>query len=154
MNKEEIKSKMQSIEESIKEQTNELNKLRLEMDKPEKPTLEEMCRGERMRYLNSRGLILDNPQLGYNHDSYLSRERAEKELLRIKLSVIADYLNGGLFEPEDEQGYYIYFSGYSNDIKVSSGLRDRYGFILFRTRELAEQAMTYFTNEELIKLLK
>jgi len=154
MNKQEIKSKMQSIEESIKEQTNELNKLRLEMDKPEKPTLEEMCEGKIMFFLDNEGDILDNCLSGYEPDSYLSRERAEKELLRIKLSVIADYLNGGLFEPEDEQGYYIYFSGYSNDIKVSSGIRDRYGFILFRTRELAEQAMTYFTNEELIKLLK
>jgi len=152
MNKQEIKSKMQSIEESIKEQTNELNKLRLEMDKPEKPTLEEMCKGKTMYFPLDSGFI--DFTRSYRKDSYLSHERAEKELLRIWLSVIADYLNGGLFEPEDEQGYYIYFSGYSNDIKVSSGIRDRYGFILFRTRELAEQAMTYFTNEELIKLLK
>lgn len=153
MNKQEIKSKMQSIEESIKEQTNELNKLRLEMDKPEKPTLEEMCKGKTMYFPLDSGFI--DFTRSYREDSYLSHERAEKELLRIKLSVIADYLNGGLFEPEEEQSsWYLYLKRKDNSILISDALWCSCGEIYFKTRELAEQAMTYFTNEELIKLLK
>ena len=154
MNKQEIKSKMQSIEESIKEQTNELNKLRLEMDKPEKPTLEEMCEGKRMFFFDNEGDILDNLS-GYEPDSYLSHERAEKELLRIKLSVIADYLNGGLFEPANgEKGYYLVLERNSNIVAVGDNTFYSYGKINFKTEKLAELAKTYFTSEELIKMLK
>ena len=153
MNKEQIKSKMQSIEESIKEQTNELNKLRLEMDKPEKPTLEEMCKGEIMYFPAGDGCI--HSTWVYRKDGYLSRERAEKELLRIRLSVIADYLNGGLFEPANgEKGYILLLERNSNTVAVGDNTFYSYGKINFKTEKLAEQAMTYFTNEELIKLLK
>ena len=153
MNKQEIKSKMQSIEESIKEQTNELNKLRLEMDKPEKPTLEEMCKGGIMYFPAGDGCI--HSTWVYRKDGYLSRERAEKELLRIRLSVIADYLNGGLFEPANgEKGYILLLERNSNTVAVGDNTFYSYGKINFKTEKLAEQAMTYFTNEELIKLLK
>lgn len=157
MNKEQIKSKMQSIEESIKEQTNELNKLRAEMDKPEKPTLEEMCEGMGMWYINDSGKLYPyNDGAGYKAEAYLSRERAEKELLRIKLSVIADYLNGGLFEPKEcEIAYCLLYNQSTNRIEVDSWEYIRKGQIWFKTREHAELAMTtYFTNDELIKTLR
>lgn len=152
MNKEQIKSKMQSIEESIKEQTNELNKLRAEMDKPEKPTIEEMCKGKTVFTVDADGTI--DYDYYFRTDAYLSRERAEKELLRIKLSVIADHFNGGLFEPKkQEAGFYIAYDQINTTIIIGNCSYTRQGHILFKTREHAELAMTYFTNDELIKML-
>ena len=153
MNKQEIKSKMQSIEESIKEQTNELNKLRLEMDKPGKPTLEEIRKGKTMYFPLDSGFI--DFTRSYRKDSYLSHERAEKELLRIRLSVIADYLNCGLFEPANgEKGYILFLERNSNTVAVGDNTFYSYGIINFKTEKLAELAKTYFTSEELIKMLK
>ena len=153
MNKEQIKSKMQSIEESIKEQTNELNKLRLEMDKPEKPTLEEMCKGGIMYFPAGDGCI--HSTWVYRKDGYLSRERAEKELLRIRLSVIADYLNGGLLEPGNGKiGYNLYLDCNDDVVRIGDNICCSYGKINFKTEKLAELAKTYFTSEELIKMLK
>jgi len=153
MNKEQIKSKMQSIEESIKEQTNELNKLRAEMDKPEKPTLDEMCEGMGMWYINDSGKLYPyNDGAGYKAEAYLSRERAEKELLRIKLSVIADHFNGGLFEGDN--GYELMVNNKTGQVTAEGTGYHSWGTIKFKTREHAELAMTYFTEEELRKMLR
>jgi len=149
MNKNEIKAQMQSIEENIKKETERLNALRLEMDKPEKPTLEEMRKGETF-WLHHSGGVLSNKN-GNRQDSYLSRERAEKEKLRIKLSVIADYLNGGLFEPASSWYCVVLDCG---KVQVSPYFSTHSGGIAFKTREHVELAMTYFTNDELIKMLR
>jgi len=153
MNKNEIKSEIQSIEESMKKDAERLNALRLEMDKPEKPTLEEMCEDKDTYYIDSEdGKIEECYE--YDYTNYLSRERAEKEKLRIKLSVIADYLNQGLFEPKtNERGYYIYITNGNAEIGETTGDYS-YGFILFKTREHTELAMTYFTEEQLNLMLR
>jgi len=155
MNKEQIKSKMQSIEESIKKETERLNALRLEMDKPEKPTLEEMCRYKDMYFIGSSSGTIMRDGCGYEKfNTYLSRERAEKEKLRIKLSVIADYFNGGLFEPKSDEECFILTSYSNGAIIATSGFMSRYGIIHFRKLEHAKLAKSYFTNDELIKMLR
>jgi len=151
MNKNEIKSEMQSIEENIKKETERLNALRLEMDKPEKPTLEEMCASGGMYFIECDGSIDRFPDKDYNQNTFLSRERAEKEKLRIKLSVIADYLNGGLFEPTSSWYCVVLDCG---KVQVALYFSTHSGGIAFKTREHAELAMTYFTNDELIKMLR
>lgn len=95
------------------------------------------------------------PELDPIQQAYLSKERAEKELLRVRLAFIADSLNGGLLEIDgSDMGYFICHSKQSDRIETGTTTTHAYGFVLFKTRELAEEAMTYFTKEELIKMLK
>lgn len=156
MNNTEIQSQMKSIEENIAKETERLNKLRSEMDKPEKLSIEEMCKGVNMSYIDWNESIDKWYDNSYIQNAYLSRERAEKEALRIKLSVIADYLNGGLFEPKNgEMGYSLYLNRNSNEIAITGSIfYSFYGQIFFKTCEHAELAKTYFSKDELIKMLR
>jgi len=115
-----------------------------------------LYRGQEMYWYDAEDenypVVIDS-QPFYSPEAYLSKERAEKELLRIRLAFIADSLNGGLFECVDDKAVYqISYSQNTNNVDVSSWAY-RHGAIYFKTRELAEQAMTYFTKDELIKML-
>lgn len=83
------------------------------------------------------------------------KTRILKELLRIRLAFIADSLNGGLFEPEE--GIIRFILSYNQlrkEFQIDGWRSTCYGSICFKTRELAKEAITYFTKEELIKMLK
>jgi len=145
-----IEEEIKSIEENLVKETERLKKLKSELNKPK--TVEEYYDkyGDMYVILDS-GLITDFNY--YRADAYPSRQIAEKEKLRIRLIQWAYVLNGGEFEPKkDETAYYI---SISNDaVRVDyTDTNYRYGFVLFKTRELAEEAMSKFTKEELIKML-
>ena len=143
---------IKSIKENIQKETDRLAKLEAQLKQPE--SLEDIYNRKTMFFLSWRGRICADGSV-LRQDGYASRERAEKELLRIRLTQIADHLNGGLFEPEKgEKGYYLVLERNSNTVAVGDNTFDSYGKINFKTEKLAELAKTYFTSEELIKMLK
>ena len=110
-----------------------------------------LWKGQDMYYLLSDRTPSVSAYINY---AYLSKERAEKELLRIRLAFIADSLNGGLFEPKDvENRYFLRYNQHDDVVDVITYSYTCFGIVLFKTRELAEQAMSYFTKDELIKML-
>lgn len=143
---------IQQAEQRVKEAQAELERLR---NAPK--DVEGLYKGQNMFWLEAthNRTVFINPQSKYSPEAYLSKERAEKELLRVRLAFIADSLNGGLLEIDgSDMGYFICHSKQSDRIETGTTTTHAYGFVLFKTRELAEEAMTYFTKEELIKMLK
>jgi len=138
---------IKEAEQRVKDAQAELERL-----KNTPKDVEELYGGQTMYYIDYDGQIEDDIQ--YCPNNYLSKERAEKELLRIRLAFIADSLNGGLFEPTDgEYAYFLYCNRTSGTVTTSDWLSASVGQIYFKTRELAKQAITYFTKDELKKML-
>lgn len=139
---------IQQAEQRVKDAQAELERLR---NTPK--DAKGLYRGQEMYFLYGNGDIEDANH--YCKDAFLSKERAEKELLRVRLAFIADSLNGGLLEIDgSDMRYFICHSKQSDRIETCTTTTYAYGFVLFKTPELAEEAMTYFTKEELIKMLK
>jgi len=145
-----VEEEIKSIEENLVKETERLKKLKAELNKPK--TIEEYFnRYGDMHVILDSGVITDFAY--YRADAYPSRQIAEKEKLRIRLIQWAYTLNGGEFEPKkDEIAYYIDISNDAVSVDCTD-MNYRYGFVLFKTRELAEEAMSKFTKEELIKML-
>ncbi|WP_276979208.1 hypothetical protein [Flavobacterium filum] len=137
---------IKEAEQRVKDAQAELERL-----KNTPKDVEGLYKGQIMYWLCSEDI---ERQDLYTEGSYLSKERAEKELLRIRLAFIADSLNGGLFEPKNgEVRFTLSYNQLRKAFDVESWVSTCRGDILFKTRELAEQAMTYFTKDELIKML-
>lgn len=96
-----------------------------------------------------------NPlKLGYCSVFYSSSYSAEKFHNLRKLSHIAYMLNGGDFVPVwGELGFCLFVKKDDNQINITALDNTSYGEIFFKTRELAEQARQYITDEELRKAL-
>ncbi len=137
---------IKEAEQRVKDAQAELDKL-----KNTPKDVEGLYKGQIMYWLCSENI---ERQDLYTEGAYLSKERAEKELLRIRLAFIVDSLNGGLFEPKNgEVRFTLSYNQLRKAFDVESWVSTCRGDILFKTRELAEQAMTYFTKDELIKML-
>jgi hypothetical protein len=93
-------------------------------------------------------------QRGYSPEAYPTKSIAEKELLRARLIQWAYVLNGGEFVPKaGEYAYSLFIKRGDNRLMVADYSRFLAGEVFFKTRELAEEAMSKFTKDELIKML-